>query len=525
MLTVKDLVGALELELAAGERAAGAPIRWVHVSELEDPTPWLSGGELLLSTGMQLLSEDAQRAYVHRLVEHHLAGLGFGIGFAHEALPEALVHEARRLDFPVFAVPYEMPFIAITERAFTSLVNEQFDVLQRAVSIQRRMERLVLDERSLGEVVRGLANSIGATVMVLDAAGRTLAAHAFRRELDGGMVAAIRAEVVARARESAPRAFVPQISELAGRAIMLPVPSGSRAAATSWLLAVPESDSVADFERFLAHHAVMVVALAQMRERVVAETERRLAGDVLGLVLSGRIDTAEVAVRLAPFDISGDAAVLVLAVEDPEALEDELARILGELGAIALVATVTTARRRLLCAVLAGGEDPIELAAAARDLLAADGRTVRAAISHSAPVQALRRSFHEARCALEVGALANGSASAVASADDLGAYRLLLSLQDDDGLRQYCEDVLSPIERTRGGNGDELLRSLEAFLEHNGSWEAAARALFCHRHTLRYRISRIEELTGRRLDRVENRIEFWLALRGRELLSGHGGVG
>ena len=78
MLSVKDLVGALELELAAGERAAGAPIRWVHVSELEDPAPWLSGGELLLSTGMQLLDEDSQRAYVGRLVEHHLAGLGFG---------------------------------------------------------------------------------------------------------------------------------------------------------------------------------------------------------------------------------------------------------------------------------------------------------------------------------------------------------------------------------------------------------------------------------------------------------------
>ena len=112
------------------------------------------------------------------------------------------------------------------------------------------------------------------------------------------------------------------------------------------------------------------------------------------------------------------------------------------------------------------------------------------------------------------------SSPVLASADDLGAYRLLLSLQEDDGLRQYCEDVLSPIERVRGRNGDELVRSLEAFLEHNGSWEAAARALFCHRHTLRYRISRIEELTGRRLDRVENRIEFWLALRGRELLSG-----
>src|SRR5579859_56100 len=185
----------MELELACGERAASTPIRWVHVSELADPAPWLSGGELLLTTGMALLDADTQRAYVRRLVEHHIAGLGFGVGFAHPQLPQALRDEANTLEFPLFCVPYEMPFIAITERAFTTIINEQLDLLQRAVSIQRRMERLVLEERSLGEVVRGLANSIGATMMVLDAGGRTLASHGFRRELDSGVVGAIRSEV------------------------------------------------------------------------------------------------------------------------------------------------------------------------------------------------------------------------------------------------------------------------------------------------------------------------------------------
>src|SRR5579871_6108530 len=127
MLAVRDLVAAVELELASGERAASTPIRWVHVSELTDPTPWLSGGELLLTTGMALLDADTQRAYVRRLVEHHIAGLGFGTGFAHEALPAALLDEASALEFPLFAVPYEMPFIALTERAFSRLVNEQLD--------------------------------------------------------------------------------------------------------------------------------------------------------------------------------------------------------------------------------------------------------------------------------------------------------------------------------------------------------------------------------------------------------------
>ena len=63
------------------------------------------------------------------------------------------------------------------------------------------------------------------------------------------------------------------------------------------------------------------------------------------------------------------------------------------------------------------------------------------------------------------------------------------------------------------------MRSLEAFIECNGQWEAAARRLYCHRHTLRYRIRKIEELTGRDLPSARDRIEFWLALRGRELVT------
>ncbi len=130
----------------------------------------------------------------------------------------------------------------------------------------------------------------------------------------------------------------------------------------------------------------------------------------------------------------------------------------------------------------------------------------------------MRRAFHEARCALEATALANGNAPDVASHRDLGAFTLLLSIQDDDALRTYAENLLAPIEDGEGEYGPELLRSLEAFIERNGQWERAARDLYCHRHTLRYRIRRIEDLTGRDLNQAQDRIELWLALRARELV-------
>jgi purine catabolism regulator len=162
-------------------------------------------------------------------------------------------------------------------------------------------------------------------------------------------------------------------------------------------------------------------------------------------------------------------------------------------------------------------QDPIELAARVRGELQARFGELRAAASRRAPTHMLRRSFHEARCALEAVRLANGSAPEVASYKDLGAFQLLLSLQDDEALASYCQSVLGPVEADEGEYGDELLRSLDVFIENNGHWEKAAQALYCHRHTLRYRIRRVEQLTGRDFSHARDRIEFWLALRGREL--------
>ena len=70
-----------------------------------------------------------------------------------------------------------------------------------------------------------------------------------------------------------------------------------------------------------------------------------------------------------------------------------------------------------------------------------------------------------------------GASPDVASYRDLGAFQLLLSLQDDDALISYCRGVLGPVEQGEGEYGDELLRSLDVFIEHNGHWEKAAGAL------------------------------------------------
>src|ERR1700729_3003389 len=130
-LTVESLIGELGLKLVSGQESAQRPVRWVHSSELPDPTPWLKGGEMLLTTGLGLEGPRAQRELIERLADHQIAALGFGTGFSHKRLPAALVTAAGKRGFPLFEVPYDLPFIAITERAFTRLLDERYELLQR----------------------------------------------------------------------------------------------------------------------------------------------------------------------------------------------------------------------------------------------------------------------------------------------------------------------------------------------------------------------------------------------------------
>jgi purine catabolism regulator len=359
MLTVGSLVAECGLELAAGANGGDRPVRWVHISELEDPTPWLSGGELLLTTGIALTTPARQRRFVSLLSERGVAGLGLGVGFDHKKLPKGLVEAARERDLPLFVVPYEMPFIAITERAAAKLVNEQYDVLERSTKVHERLERLVIEGRGLDEMLASVASAIGGAAVVQDSSGRELARHPDGAGPGDDATTALGEEVAARHSSGGHAAFSPSADELSGRALSVAVPGGRGGTPVAWLTVITERPPLTDFDRLCARQAAIVIGLELMRERVVRETERRLAGDLLADALGGRLESEELRGRLRPFGIGAEAAVLVFELEDPASAERALEQALAEAGISALVATSAAGGSPLLCAVVdAAGNDP-----------------------------------------------------------------------------------------------------------------------------------------------------------------------
>ena len=419
-----------------------------------------------------------------------------------------------------------MPFIAITERAFRSSSTSSIDVLERGIRVHERLERLVIEGRGLREVTGAIwPRRSTAPPLLLDGAAPRSPAIRRSADLCPGAVGAIAAELAELLEPSRrPPASSPSRARSPAARVVVPVPVGGAGRARSaGCVAARRGRALGDFERLIARQAAMVVALELMRERIVRETERRLAGDLLADALSGRLDAEELRGRLRPFGIGANAAVAALRPRRPAPATPR------PLEAALRGAGVPAARRDQRRPPAGRCSARSSTPASATRCRARAGRPQRC--SRPRPQRPRRRQppgARSARCAAPSTRRAARSrpprsptarAPEVASHRDLGAFTLLLALQDDDALRLYSEDLLEPIERGEGEYGGELLRSLEAFIENNGQLGAGgAAALYCHRHTLRYRIRKIEELTGRDLSRATDRIELWLALRARELV-------
>ena len=223
-----------------------------------------------------------------------------------------------------------MPFIAITEKAFSHLVNEQYSVLRRALSAHERLERVVLSERGLEGVASELAATIGGPALIFDGRGDLLASRGDAK------LAALASELRERIRAGGRRSFVP--SALPAGALALPVARGAHIgrgeapAPEAWLIAARDAGPLTELDRLTLHQAVTIVALELLRRRVVDDTERRLAGDVMSALVSGDLTGAELARRLEPFGLRERAGALVLAPSRAAraAVEEELAHAVRE---------------------------------------------------------------------------------------------------------------------------------------------------------------------------------------------------
>ncbi|HLB04807.1 MAG TPA: helix-turn-helix domain-containing protein, partial [Gaiellaceae bacterium] len=272
------------------------------------------------------------------------------------------------------------------------------------------------------------------------------------------------------------------------------------------LRAAREGEPFGEYDRLVLHHGQTALAFELSRRRAVSAAELRLAGDLLEDLEEGRLDDRETGRRMAAFGLEPERQYAAFLAVPRNGLAGERLReeVAEELDRRAVRYLSTARRDRAAFLVEAGSEQ--EVLALAHKVVEAEPQS-RVGVGRPALGRALGRSLLEARAALDT------VASPVASYQDLGSLELLLTLPDA-ALEAFVDRVLGPAAKNRW-----LVESLTALLECGCRWSDAAKRLGVHRHTLRYRMDRLREQTGRHPDEPEQRMELWLAVKSSQALA------
>lgn len=461
----------------------------VHVSELEDPTPYLDGGELLLTTGMPLGGGvDATSAYVGRLATKGVHALGVGLGPWSERVPEHLVQACAEAGVELLVVPDGVPFQRVS-RAFWDLSTRdgRADLMDR-LGTQTTLARAATRPDATAALVRGLAEALGgwAAHLPVEAGPDT-----FWPDRARSLVPELRAQTMRFNRAGTHSAAT---FELHGQAVVeYPIAIGTR---THGFLAIGSGRTLTAADRQVIVTVCTLLALKARQRELLTGTTAALGSAAAKLLLRGHAEAARMlAEDLGTGALPERTRVLALRVppwEDAEFAARTAARLHRDpcLPAIAhLVAGC----------VLRYEEDGVLYL-----LLDAQGDSSDEDPPVADPVPDVAGALTEP---LPLDEVADHVAALREAARHAVAGRLVAARGSQEARAQRWTEELAAYPRA------DLTGTVTAYLRHRGHWEEAARELGVHRNSLRHRISVAGSLLGVDLNDPDVAAHLWLALR------------
>jgi hypothetical protein len=518
-------VPGLGLRLLTDVTGLDRAIQHVYTTDLPDPGRYLTPGDLVL-TGMIWCREtgDAER-FVRALVKGGAFVLGAGEALGE--VPPEVIQACGRHGVTLLAVPPETSFAVVTEEVARRLSGDRATAMTRVLGRRRLLLSAVAEGAGLDAMFRLMGRETGAECWLLTGMGRVVAGtgtslpESVATRLACEYLRADRLPAVAKAGE--------------GRYSLFGV--GGEPRITSWFLACQgrEQDWPGELRESVAELAADV-ALERARLDAGRAGDRKLAEAIVAM-LASQAGEGEIAPLMRTAGLPPDGRYLAarLCAEadrvtagpnaDPGRWRCDLAEeLVSRSGTGAMVATL--GEEIVMLVRLPPPDDPEAahaLAARLREaepLLASDRSRVRLSVGISAPaggVAALPGALHEAGSAQRLAALrgaeaGSGSVSVLAS-DEVASHEVLLATLPAAVLRSFRERLLGPLLAYDTSHRADLLPTLREFLACSGSWNACAAKMYVHVNTVRYRIRRIEELTGRDLSSLEDQVDFFLALR------------
>jgi len=482
-LTVRDVVAMPQfgIELVAGASGLDRRIEWAHVSELADPGPWLEGGELLIVNGFGVPEQAAaQVEYVRRLAKHRVVALALGV--RSPPLREPMLAAADDAGLPLLRLPKETPFIAISHVVANANQHAAQRRLVRHLQILDTLRPRNGVRASTRERFAELEEISGYRLAVVSGAGYAV--------FESWPWVPERLDVAALVEDGEERIVI-------DGGYALPILVGDRLAAFLVALERPERPSAGIAA---LQHIATVASLEVLEAYRRREARRRSGAEALAELLAGRLGADEAASRLANEGIDPRQPLVLAAFRAPAGglADDDLHHWLDDRCVPHLML-----RQDELYVLLADRDDRLDALARELDVLAG----ASSQLTQFARLAVARREA--------LWSLASAGTAADRRVVRFGAQNGVVHWfpADLDALELMVQATLGAVLDYDAANGTELLRSLGAYFGNQRRRRVTAAQLFIHEHTLSYRLKRIEALTSRDLNDLQDSSELWLALK------------
>ncbi len=527
-------------EILGGEDRLDDPVRWVHVSEILDVTGLLSGGELVLTTGLELDKEPGRASsYIRSLEQAGAAALIVELAAPRERTTAALRSAARSAAMPVIIVRRRVRFVEITEIVHRMIVAEQLERVERARDVHETFTVLSLESAGTQQVVEQAAAMIGAPVVLEDLQHLVLAYSA--RHL---ATTELLDDWERRSRTTPSAAGTHGSAKRAGPEDWLQVPVGVRQQLWGRLVVPmplnPESSkNDDDMAVMVLERAAQTLAINRLAERDQRELSQQAQAGLLNALRQPRgLSEAEALARAGSLGLKrmpyyvplvfrtalpGGAGSRSTAPGDPLARQQE-ERVLLELLARALKSTANSA----LTASIQSGSIGMILALPVRQLEdptlqrlvdALESQAGDLAPHWTIGVGRNRPSLLEAAAGIDEAAHVAEAAATLREpgrryyrTTDVRLRGLLALLRNDPRVQQFVESELAPVLQAEAESKTGNLELLSRYLESGGNKAAMARGGYLSRPTLYARLARLEELLAVDLEDAESRTSLHVAL-------------
>jgi hypothetical protein len=490
----------LKLELLSGDSELDRPIRAVMTTDLPNPSRYLGGGELVLTGMVWRRSPGDSVPFVKALIASGVCALAAGDGVS-EDIPDDLRTACEEHGLPLLRVPADIAFATVTEQVVRRLspirADDVTDFLERHRHLVSASTASGGD--GLGAVLELVKQQLSMRCWVISPTGMEIAANS----------AALSEKIKTQAlRHYLSGQRLPHPLAAQGMSV-LGAGEATGPRVVNWLI-ICDTDVTqwAPQHHQLAAELAALVEAERRRLDAAREPKRAAARDLIQMVAADT-DPTELAYQLKFTGLPAGRALVMVAAR----LEGGLAGPILEDLLYRLPSAVAELDQTAFAIVAASPEQVRHAVTAAAVLAPALGNgPLRIGMSGAATgASNLRGAVDEARHACAMAGMSRERV-AVIGEGELASHVMLLAAVPDGVRRAFRDRLLGPLLEYDRVHRADLVPTLRAFLACSGSWTKCAEELHIHVNTLRYRIQRIEQMTGRDLGRLDARVDLFLAL-------------